>query len=427
MKLQNIFKILCIMLLGTLFGCGGGGGGGGGGTPTPTPVAAKTTVSGTVSFPSITALVAKQLPKSVALSSLVTGTTVRAYTLDGTFAGEASGANLNLTTGAFTISNLTPGVDYVIKAVSGGQVLRKLIEKAVVAPNTDVTGQNLSEVSTAAVTVASQKLGTDAGLTNLVLGEPTTLTTTQKTNLSEKIFTDVSPQALEQQIADAKTTLQTAITNNDYSTITQQSLVDLVNTLNVVIAAISNNTDPSKLVTGTAAKIDLPTGETIKQFTLDTSGGANVVQGQLISSITPLIAQTTVTSSISSYVPPARVQLDISTDVPTGKLYGLTLDIIMPTGALNIDPSKLKLAAGVDDKVQIDASWDSTSRKMRVIIASAFPLPTGQLISYITDRTTGITLTAADFTVSIVKAVDENGVSLTSGFNLTKTVSSSGL
>lgn len=422
MKLQNIFKVLCIMLLGTLFGCGGGGGGGGGST-TPTPVAAKTTVSGTVSFPSITALVAKQIPKTVALSSLVTGTTVRAYTLDGTLAGEASGANLNLTTGAFTIDNLTPGVDYVIKAVSGGQVLRKLIEKAVVAPNSDLTGQNLSEVSTAAVTVASKKLGTDAGLTNLVLGEPTTLTTTQKTDMSAKIFTDVSPQALEQQITDAKTTLQTAITNNDYSTITQQSLIDLVNTLNVVIAAISNNTDPSKLVNDSTTKVTLATGD-MKNFSY---GGAGIVSSVAITEVTQAVFAPIITSSVSSYVPPARVQLDISTDVPAGKLYGLTLDIIMPAGALNIDTSKLKLAAGVDDKVQIDASWDSTSRKMRVIIASAFPLPTGQLLSYLTDRTSGITLTATDFTVTIVKAVDENGVSLSSGFNLTKTVSSSGL
>ncbi|OGU13721.1 MAG: hypothetical protein A2076_09860 [Geobacteraceae bacterium GWC2_53_11] len=436
MKIQAILKTLCIMILGTLLGCGGGGGGGGGGGSTPpTSVAAKTSVSGTVSFPSLSSLVGKQVSKTVALA-LPAGTTVKAYTLDGTFVGEATGANLNLATGAFTISDLAPGADYVIKAVSGGQVLRKLVEKALVAPNAEVPSQDLSAVSTAAVTVASQKLGTDAGLTNLVLGEPTVLTATQKTTLSERIFTDVSPQALEQQITDAQTTMKAAISSGNYTAINTQSLIDLVNTLNVVIAAIDKNTDPTKLMNDSTLSIDVTTSD-VKQFTLAAPSTPTT-----LTTVTQAVVAPIITKSIDTYVPPSRVQLDISTDVPAGTLYGLILDITMPVAAtmpavsitstaaelsfLELE-TKLRLAAGVDQNASIKVLyWDVSSRKMRLQIASGYPL-TGPLFSFLTDRTTGQTLSAVDFTVTTVKATDENGTALASGINFGKTVTSSGL
>lgn len=426
MRHTSYLRLLALLMAGVIYGCGGGGGGGGG---TTSPPVAKSAISGTVSFPALGSLVAKEVPKTAAkqAAAIPVGTRVEAYTIDGKPA--ASGAFSNYTTGEYTIQNLTPGVDYVIKAVSpNGAVLRKLVEKTVLAPNREVTGQNLNDVSTAAVTVASQKLtfstfSTAAATKKIILGETLPSGVTQ-TELSAKIFDKISPNYLEQEIENARSVIQTAVTSNDFSGITKQSLVDLVNILNIVIATLDKQIDPTDLLSGATQSV--PLSQEIKQFTYQSTGNVSVAN---LDTITPTVVQDVVTSSSQSYVPPPRVQLVIATDAPQGTLYGLTLDISIPVDALNVSESSVIPIGSIYSDTQIGASWDPSTRKLRVIAASpnGSPLPTGPIISFTSDRKSGVTLTADHFTVSVVKATDAFGNPLSAPLSITKTVTSSGL
>jgi len=372
--------------------------------------------------------VAKEAPKTVAkqVSVIPAGTVVQAYTVDGKLA--ASGTFSNYTTGAFTIQNLTPGTDYVIKAVNpNGAVLRKLVEKTVVIPNGEATGQNLNDISTAAVTVASQKLtfstfSTAAATKKIILGDPlpTGVTPAQ---VSTKIFSEVSPRSLEEEIQSAKQTLQTAVTTNDFSGITKQSLVDLVNVLNIVIAALDKQVDPATLLTGTTQSVT--PNQQIKQFSYESAG---VVSSAEITSVTPSIVQSVVTSSAQTYTPPPRVELVISTDAPQGGLYGLTLDITIPPAALDVTEQSIIPIGTIYSGTLIGASWNPATRTMRVIAASpgGYPLPSGQIFSFASNRQSGQTLTASDFTVTVVKATDAYGQQLATPLTITKTVTTSG-
>lgn len=425
MRHTSYLRLLALLFAGVMYGCGGGGGGGGGMTPPPV---AKSAISGTVSFPSLGSLVAKEAPRTAAkqVADIPSGTLVQAYTVDGKLA--ASGEITNYSTGAFTIKNLTPGVDYVIKAVHpDGGVLRKLVEKTIVVPNGVAVNQDLNDVSTAAVTVASQKLtfstfSSAAATKKIILGEPlpTGVTPTQ---LSAKIFTEVSPTALETEIVNAKTAIMTAVTSNDYSGITKQSLVDLVNVLNLVIATLDKQVDPANLLSGTTQQVTL--SQQIRQFTYQSPGSVSVNN---IATITPTTVQNVVTSSSQSYEPPPRVELVIATDATQGALYGLTLDISIPSGALNVSESSVVPIGSIYSDTQIGASWNSSTRTMRVIAASpnGSPLPTGPIISFTSDRQSGVTLTADHFIVSVVKATDAFGNPLSAPLSITKTVTSSG-
>jgi len=424
MRHTSYLRVLILLVAGLFSGCGGGGGGAG---TTPPPVA-KSSISGTVSFPSLGSLVAKEAPKTVAkqVSVIPAGTVVQAYTVDGKLA--ASGTFSNYTTGAFTIQNLTPGTDYVIKAVNpNGAVLRKLVEKTVVIPNGEATGQNLNDISTAAVTVASQKLtfstfSTAAATKKIILGDPlpTGVTPAQ---VSTKIFSEVSPRSLEEEIQSAKQTLQTAVTTNDFSGITKQSLVDLVNVLNIVIAALDKQVDPATLLTGTTQSVT--PNQQIKQFSYESAG---VVSSAEITSVTPSIVQSVVTSSAQTYTPPPRVELVISTDAPQGGLYGLTLDITIPPAALDVTEQSIIPIGTIYSGTLIGASWNPATRTMRVIAASpgGYPLPSGQIFSFASNRQSGQTLTASDFTVTVVKATDAYGQQLATPLTITKTVTTSG-
>jgi hypothetical protein len=365
---------------------------------------------------------------------------VQAYTIDGVAVGSLELAD---STGNFTISGLDSGVDYVLKATRGAQVLKKLIEKMTVAPGATVRDQNISGVSTTAVVMASQKLAIAAGVATFNLGEPVTLNETQKTALSTMIFTDISPKNLESTITTASVTVQAAINSGDLLTLTKD-LADLVNTLNIVVAAVSSNTDPTQVINGQVQKFTVATDSTAKPLRLlEISAGGAVTQAAALTSVSTAAVSQTVTSSVAAYSPPSRVQLDISSNVAAATMSGLTLDITIPTDAkpkllaasadslsYTVDLKSVSLAAGVAMGTIIDAQFTTATRKLRIVIAvgndNSFLQP-GKLVTILFDRTVGVVVSNNDFTTKIVKAIDLNGNPLPSGFTLTNTVTSSGL
>ena len=417
--IRKMIHMVVVASMAGLLGCGGGGGGGGQAPAPPSgPAKATTTVSGKVDFPSLSSLVAKQV-------NLPAPINVSAYTIDGVLAGTAVADE---TTGSFTLSGLDSGVDYVLKATRGSQVLKKLIEKAAVAPGATVPNQDLSGVSTTAVVVASQKLA-PAGVTNFNLGEPVALTETQKTAISSGIFTDVSPKDLEAAISTAATTVQTALTNNDLSTLTAQ-LAELVNTLNIIVAAVSSNVDPTKVISGEVANFTVATDVSAPKLQLlEVSGNVVTQAAAPTTTLTTSEVKATVTSSVTAYTAPSRVNLDVSSNVAAGTLYGITLEITIPAAAtVKLDANgkpAFSLASGVTSSSLATATIVN-GNILRVVIPDVSPLPSGKLVSFVFDKTAGITLTNADFPLSIVKTSDIDGNSLTSSFTLTSTVTSSG-
>lgn len=438
MKIHKLLRIILVVGLVGLFGCGGGGSSS---TPPPStpPAKATTTLSGKVEFPSLSSLVAKRV--NAAGDPIL----VRAFTIDGVAAGSQVTAD---GTGAFTIPGLVPGTDYVIKATRGTQILKKLVEKSLVAPDATVSDQNLSDVSTTAVAVASQKLAETSGITKFSLGEPVTvaLTDLQKTTLSEEIFTKVSPADLELTISDAKTKAEAAIQSGDYSAMTA-ALANLVNTLNIVVAAVSTNNDPTKVLNGDVTSFAVPANapKELKLFSADsTTGVISQTQPALTSVTTAQIVQQ-VTSSVDTYVPPSRVQLEISTNVAVGTLYGVTFDITVPADvqvkltnpplpsidglSYSVDMKSVIIATGVITGTLSEAQYTPSTRKLRVLIVgqgAASSLPTGKLFSVVFDRTAGKAVSASDFAISYTP-VDLDGQLLQTGFTIIKTAISSGL
>lgn len=217
---------LSLVTLLAVGGCGGGGGGGG-------STAAKSTVSGSVTFPSVGALVAKRAGAAVTDSTV----TIEAWTADGK---KIASVNPTYDDAAATkiysykFDNLDSNVDYVIKATKGGAVLKKLIGKLDVVSGA-VPGQNLDGVSTVAVIVASQKVGFTIGNT-LPAGK--TLA-----DLSTQIGTVIKPVLLEGTIATAVNGGKDALTSDT---------AKFANLFNVVVVSLSDSKDPAGVVAGTA-------------------------------------------------------------------------------------------------------------------------------------------------------------------------------
>lgn len=448
MRLQNLFKMLCVASTIGLFGCGGGGGSTT--TTAPPPTVAKTTISGKVEFPSLSSLVAKRVGAVVSDSFV----TVQAYTLEGlavgtpvtpTYDNSVTDSLTDFTKRVYTYSlpDIPVGIDYIVKAkrIESGktQELKKLIEKADVVEG--MLEQKLDSVSTAAVVVASQKLSTSmgiiAGQTQITLGDPLpSLGVNTVTNLSEAIVTDVAPKALEESIQAAKEKVTLALADSGgisayLASMTpeeKQALADLVNMLNIVVASVANNTDPAKVLAGTSSSVNLTgalPGQELKLLSVDT-GGTIGQAANATATITQAIIQETVTSAVVTYVPP-RVKLELSIDSTT--LYGLTIDVTIPADVkVRVDATgKLDMALmNVPQGVIANVSFDAVTRKVRIALASSSPLPSSpaKLITLSFDRTPGLVLTQADFVHTVSDTSDSNGNAVS--FVLTKTVTSSG-
>lgn len=451
MNIQNLSKLFLTISLVGLFGCGGGGGGGG--TPSPTPPAAPkttTTISGSVSFPSIGSLVAKRVGSIVA-DNLVT---VQAYKLNGDPIGSpvtptyddtvpGSATDFTLRVYSYSLPDIPLGVDYVIKAkrIDNGNIqeLKKLIEKSDVVDN--MPAQTVDSVSTAAVVVASQKLTAVMGITDVSggavkvsLGDPLPAEMQNSVSqLSDAIITDVAPKVLEASILSAKTNSDATGGLITYvSTLNpteKQAFVDLVNMLNIVVTAVANNADPAKILSGESVTLstaaDVPQ---LKLLTVDTASGAVAQDLTARTTITPQIFQDTVTSAVVTYVPP-RVKLEFSTN--STQLYGIVFDVTVPADAkVRADATgKLDMALlTVPSGVSVDAQYNSTTRKIRIAVASSTletPLPS-KIAELSFDRTQGIQLSDANFPFVKVSTSDKDGNSITTLLNLSLVVTSSG-
>lgn len=190
----------------------------------------KATISGAVSFPSMGSLVSKRAGAVVADPAV----TVKAYTIDGKEVASVNPTYDDTTATrvyAYTIANLDPGVDYVIKVSKGGTVLKKLIEKKVVSGT--LVGQNINSVSTAAVIVASKQLGA-------VLGDVLPAGKTAS-GLSTSISTDIKPGLLEDTI--------NAVVSGGRSGVTDSNMAAFANIYNIVVTAGSEGVDPALMFT----------------------------------------------------------------------------------------------------------------------------------------------------------------------------------
>lgn len=298
-----------VMLFASLVisGCGGGGGGG------STPVA-KATISGAVTFPTINNLVAKRLGSSVALTD---GTVVEAYTIDGTKVAsitptyeDPTGSGQRIYSYAFT--GLDLGRDYVIKAKRNAVALKKLIEKKDVKG--DLPGQNLSAVSTAAVIVASNKIGA-------TLGDPLPAGKTVDA-VSTTISTDIKPVLLEGAIS--------AVVEGGTAAVTDSNLAEYANVNNIVVTAAANNVDPSAMFTATPPTLTA----TVPILT--------VAAGSTTATITQTTVDATVVSNSATptYTPPVETAATYNT---LAKQYLASQDISNASlnyeKALSIDPN----------------------------------------------------------------------------------------
>lgn len=439
MNIQNALKMFLIAGMIGLFGCGGGGGGGGG-APAPTTAKTTTTISGKVEFPSLSSLVAKRV------SSVPPGTvTVYAYTLAGVEVLSAT-ATYDAASGgySYSLADIPMGKDYVIKAkrVDGANIqeLKKLIEKSDVVEV--MPTQSLDSVSTAAVVVASQKLTDAMGISSsgdaitITLGEPlpTNIGTKTVENISDAIVTDVDPKTLETSIKDAQNTVSSALASGNMTTYLQsmtseekKALADLVNMLNIVVAAVANNADPAQVLAGNSTVIlsGASSGQELKLLSVDNSGSIGQAATPT-STITQAVIQETVTSAVVTYVPP-RIKLEFSTD--STSMYGIELEITIPADAKvraditgKLDMALLNVPSGY-----VDAQYNSVTRKVKIVIAATGlePLP-AKFIALSFDRTPGVTLLASNFQHTIVKTSDKDGNPLQTVYNITKTVTSSG-
>ena len=228
-RMKDLFSVACLLVVAAVMAAcsgggggaaGGGGGGGGGGV---------TSISGAVTFPTVANVLSKRTAATVTDSTV----TVEVHTLDGALV-KAVNPTYDDTLGldqrvfSYSVSDLPPGVDYIIKVKRGSQILKKLIDK-----NTVVTGSiiaNINAVTTAAVVIASQNLSTAAVKINL--GEPLPAGSSAA-DLSTKIVA-LKPVQLEAAITTAVT--------GDRSGLTTQEAVNLANVYNLVVVAVSTAT-----------------------------------------------------------------------------------------------------------------------------------------------------------------------------------------
>lgn len=186
---KNFAGLLVVMTM-MLCGCGGGSSG----TAANTSVQ-KASVTGTVSFPVISAIVAKQVAAAVPPVLTIT---------------DLSGAIV--ATPALTVDPLDPkkytyaisldaNKNYILKAAWGGQVLRGLADQSTL--NSSTTVVNITPVSTAAVLVAEKELSLTAGQ----------LGTAAAGSVTPAQFAALNPAALLAVIEDGKaTTYATLVT-----------------------------------------------------------------------------------------------------------------------------------------------------------------------------------------------------------------------
>jgi hypothetical protein len=234
----------------------------------------------------------------------------------------------------YSATGLDPTTDYVVKVVSGTQVLKGLVDKSLLS-TTATTTRDIDTVATTAVLLAEKKLSVPLG----TIGE------SASSAVSTSTLAAIQPVALESSVKSAVNAILYAP-----ATATQAN-IDLVNLANVVAATVNTGVSTSAFLAGTVS-----TPVTTTQYTL-TSGSATA---NTTASVTTTTAQSTLTTTASSYIAPAANSVSYIEDVydyttATGvPLSGVTVSTVGLTQTITTttDANGVFVLAGIPQGIQ---------------------------------------------------------------------------
>jgi len=285
--MKRLSLISAIFGLGLILcGCGGGSGGSSSSGTTSTSsgsdsnsnstsasiVTDTTTLSGTVTFPDITA---KEVSKTV--EATTDTVTVQLYDLNGNLLATAdvtSGSS-----GTYTYKTTAKIVkDAILKAVRGGQTLRAAIDYSAI---TTGSTKNVDTITTTAVVVIEQNLGITVGSlgTSSAPASPPALSTLSVSTLESDI---------SQAVADAASSSTTSFTS------TKAAYANLAAIIN---AATKSNVDAAQYIAGTVS-LTL----TVPSYSVSSTGApvASTLTGDSVKSSITSIASTIKSIGLSS-------------------------------------------------------------------------------------------------------------------------------
>lgn len=235
------FVLLGAVLFG-LSGCGGSSG------TTATDAHVKKTVTGSISFPVVSATVAKQVAAATVAPGTVIPPTLTITDLSGNPVVAPALTVDPTDPQKYTYStSIDPVKNYVLTASWGGQVLRTLADQTTLSQDTVV---NITPVSTAAVLVAEQKL-------NLAAGQ---LGTAAASAVTASQFAEIKPAVLIATVeSGAATTYAPLVT--------------------AVTSTLTSSSDPTKAATVIAAVSAAPPYTAPLSFTVAMISGKTFTEG----------------------------------------------------------------------------------------------------------------------------------------------------
>lgn len=271
MQIWKSFKLVFLFVAASalITGCGGGGGGG----SSPAPTTAKATVSGTVSFPALNSLVAKPALHAAAITP-----TVEIRDLSGVLKATTtvSGSGTTPDPYKYSVTGLDFGIDYVVKVISGTQILKAIVPKDILS-TVGTTSRDIDSLSATAVYLTEKKLSVTPGTIGEVASSAVTTTA----------IAAVQPVVLENNIKAAVSAVLSSPST------APQASINLMNLANVVTATVNSGVNTAQFLAGTTS-----TSVTTNQYAL---GGSTATSTDIASAT----AQTAMLSIANSYQAPA--------------------------------------------------------------------------------------------------------------------------
>jgi hypothetical protein len=410
----------------------------------PVAPAAKATLSGNVTFPGDVGT-GKATYKTVGLVGETVAVDV--FTFDNIKQNAAPiVATYDAKTGSYsyTAADLTPGVDYVIRAVKvkadkSTVTCKKFVEKTSVAVGTNA-GLSVDLSTTAAVTVVEKKLFETTG--SVLIGksfklgdESSTLPTGVKLADVQANFSTVvgSVKDFEDKLksltltkVDGSTSIDTTQIANAATTELKALMADLATLLNQVTLAVKASIDTHDLIVekkdAVVAAASTAITTTMTQY--DTSGNSTPVAVSQIKNMT--------TGSIATYTPPAEVAV-VAGDLQKALASGLYSGFEHQYLGNNVYSYSYKIIKQTSDPTKLTETryfYDSTSKTWTTTVpansssdsASYFLTSTGWVKSADT-ASNGTIAFAADGTVTFTHSADSSRMVIsTEIFDLSNTL-----
>ena len=325
--LPRILAVVCMVPLLMLWGCGGSSS-----TTSNSKAAGNISITGAISFPGGTGLA-----KTVAATTVPT---VEVRGLDGTLVATATVTG----TGPYTYTVTGLGsADYIIKVVSGSEVLKALLDQGSLST---ATTRDVNTISTATLILAERKLGVTPG----TIGE------TSNAQVTSSGIAGVNPVALETTVTASVNAVLFAPGS------ATQANVDIANLASVVGAAVFSGVDPSKFAAGTGT-----TPVTTTQYAFTTGTGASTLAP---ASVPSSAASTTLTAAATSYTPPAANSVtfaakayDYKSSATGVPVAGVTVTTIGLTPAISAttDANGLFVIAGIPQSTSFSVKLSKAS------------------------------------------------------------------